>query len=166
MFTQNSRPAPSTPSPSPHLVESQAARLALRNYGLLPLCGVRTSNQSQYEFSHRFSGLIRSISLSQFSNSRTSLSFPFSHISPELIGHYARFRVQDELAVYDDHRRRVRVLRWLSMTCRTMRLRFLPWIWERLDVKMPKPYNWSSGESVEWRLNSVINALHTNIYGR
>ena len=26
------------------------------------------------------------------------------HISPELIGHYARFRVQDELAVYDDHR--------------------------------------------------------------
>ena len=87
-----------------------------------------------------------------------------SHISPELIGHYARFRVQDELAVYDDHRQRVRVLRWLSMTCKTMRSRLLPWIRERLDVEMLKPYNWSSGESVEGRLNAIINASHADTF--
>ena len=36
------------------------------------------------------------------------------------------------------HKRRVQVLRSLSMTCGTMRLRLLPWVWERLW--MPPPY--------------------------
>ena len=58
-----------------------------------------------------------------------------SHVSrdPQLTGHYARFRVQYTMWMDDYHEQRVRFLLPLSMTCRTMRLRLLPWIWERLE---------------------------------
>ena len=89
-----------------------------------------------------------------------------SHISPVLIGYYARFRVQDELAVYDDHLRRMRVLRWLtlSMTCKTMRWRLLLWILERLDIKKPIPYNWSSGESARGSTPSSMLYTQTHLW--
>jgi len=59
-----------------------------------------------------------------------------SHISPEpqLTGHYARFRFQYGMAINDYHEQRVGFLRPLSMTCVAMRLRLLPWIWERLEL--------------------------------
>jgi len=58
-----------------------------------------------------------------------------SHASPDpqLTGHYARFRVQYCMWIDDYHEQRVRFLLPLSMTCRMMRLRLLPWIWERLE---------------------------------
>jgi len=58
-----------------------------------------------------------------------------SHISPDppLTGHYARFRVQYNTRIGDYREWRVQFLRPLSMTCKVMRLRLLPWIWEHLE---------------------------------
>jgi len=69
-----------------------------------------------------------------------------SHISPEprLTGHYARFRVQYNMDINKYHQRRVEFLRPLSATCKAMRLRLLPWIWEHLELFIPRFFN--SGE--------------------
>ena len=58
-----------------------------------------------------------------------------SHIfsDPPLTGHYARLRVQYNMNIDEHHGRLVRFLRPLSMTCKAMRLRLLPWIWEHLE---------------------------------
>jgi len=53
-----------------------------------------------------------------------------SHISPT--DPYARFHVQYQTKI-KYHERRLWVLRLLSMTCKAMRLRLLPWIWEHLE---------------------------------
>jgi len=78
-----------------------------------------------------------------------------SHISPELklAGHYARFRVEYVMQINDDHQRRVRFLRPLSMTCKAMRVRVLPWIWERLEP------SWKIDST---DLNVIANASHTD----
>jgi hypothetical protein len=59
-----------------------------------------------------------------------------SHVStdPGLTGQYARFRFQYNMDASDYHQRRVAFLLPLSMTCRAMRLRLLPWIWERTEA--------------------------------
>ena len=58
-----------------------------------------------------------------------------SHISPDpqLTGHHARFRIQYGMEINDHRERRTQFLRPLSMTCKEMRLRLLPWIWEHLE---------------------------------
>jgi len=98
----------------------------------------RAPNQSQYEF------------LNQFSRSNNNISDPIfavfelpdelilsilSHISPEpqLTGHRARFRVQYFMEMSDDYYQRARFLLPLSMTCKTMRLRLRPWIWDVIE---------------------------------
>ena len=59
-----------------------------------------------------------------------------SHVSPDpyLAGHYTRFCVPYRVRNRRYHKHRMQFLRPLSMTCRAMRLRLLPWIWERLEV--------------------------------
>jgi len=54
-----------------------------------------------------------------------------SHICPEsqVTGQYTRFRVQYFMEVDHDYYWRAQFLRRLSMTCKAMRLRLLPWIW-------------------------------------
>jgi len=64
-----------------------------------------------------------------------------SHISPDphLTGNYARYCVQYCMEINDDHRRRMRILRRLSMTCKAMRLRLLPWIWDLIQPLRHEP---------------------------
>jgi hypothetical protein len=61
-----------------------------------------------------------------------------SHVStdPGLTGQYARFRFLYNMTASDYHRQRVKFLLPLSMTCRAMRLRLLPWIWERTEASL------------------------------
>jgi len=89
-----------------------------------------------------------------------------SHISPEqqFTGHYARFRIQYNLMAGDRHRQRVRFLQPLSMTCRAMRLRLIPFIWEHLRLFL-------LGSTVErgrkggavLRLETLLSALHVDM---
>ena len=88
-----------------------------------------------------------------------------SHISPDpqLTARYARFCIPYSAGISDCHNKRVEFLRPLSMTCRAMRLRFLPWVWERLEL--PPVHSWISiGEMLVRKLNVVVNALHTDVF--
>ena len=80
-----------------------------------------------------------------------------SHIAPDpqATGHCAWFRDLDpeEGRVYCDQRRQF--LRRLSMTCREMRLRFVPWVWERLEISSTH-----YGKSEE--MNIIANALYAD----
>ena len=56
----------------------------------------------------------------------------------------------------DYHRQRVRFLQLLSMTCKAIRLRLLPWVWERLEFPLP----WSPGGfSLARKLTTLTNVL-------
>ena len=54
----------------------------------------------------------------------------------------------------------VKFLRPLSMTCRAMRLRLLPWIWGRLEIY---PNNWSSTRDYAKGLNALTNVLLADV---
>ena len=58
-----------------------------------------------------------------------------SHISPgpRFADHHARFRVQYSMEINNHRKLRARFLLPLSMTCKAMRFRFLPWIWEHVE---------------------------------
>jgi hypothetical protein len=76
----------------------------------------------------------------------------FSHITPDPrhTGHHARFRVQYGMVTNNYHQQRMEtLLRPLSNTCRAMRLRLLPWVWERL-------------ECLAWKLDATANFIHAN----
>ena len=87
-----------------------------------------------------------------------------SHISPDppVIGHYARFRLQYCMQISDCHQQRARFLLSLSMTCRAMRLRLLPWIWERIECFKSVPR--CGPEGFPKGLNAMVGALHTDIF--
>jgi len=87
-----------------------------------------------------------------------------SHISPEpqLTGQYARFRVQYGMEIDDYHEQRVRFLLPLSMTCKAMRLRLMPWIWERVECIELAP-NWSSEGGAPRKLDTIVGALRADI---
>jgi len=127
----------------------------------------RTSNQSQYELSHQFF----EPNANPFHLGFTVFDLPdelilsvLSYVSPEprLAGHRARFRAQYNMEISGNHRRRVQFLRPLSRTCRAMRLRLMPWIWERLEASPRR--NWSSGEDFDRRLSNVANVLHKDAF--
>ena len=82
-----------------------------------------------------------------------------SHISPEppRSDHFTRFRVQYGLRINRCHWERMRFLRALSMTCKAMRLRLVPWIWERLEVFPRESSDWLAAQVQ--RLKSVLSAL-------
>ena len=63
----------------------------------------------------------------------------------------------------DDYRQQwVQSLRPLSMTCKRMRLRLLPWIWGRLEIKIPLPYGWDACEIIAKKLNTAANYLRVD----
>ena len=65
-----------------------------------------------------------------------------------------------DLWIEDHHQQRMQFLRPLSMTCKAMRSRFLPWVWERLELPSP----WSPGTmTLSRKLTALANALHTDI---
>ena len=61
----------------------------------------------------------------------------------------------------NDHQQRVQFLLPLSMTCRAMRLRLLPWIWERIECLELAP-SWSSEGRFPSGLNAIVKALGTD----
>jgi hypothetical protein len=84
-----------------------------------------------------------------------------SHVSPgpKLTGHCARFRVQYYMDRTDYHQRRVEFLLPLSMTCRMMRLRLLPWIWECIEVFSD---DWAGREGLMRRSRAIVSALRAD----
>jgi hypothetical protein len=84
-----------------------------------------------------------------------------SCISPDLepTGHYARFRSQYNMDISDYHQRRVALLLSLSMTCRAMRLRLLPWIWERIEAFSG---DWVGGEGLMRRPKAIVSAVRAD----
>ena len=85
-----------------------------------------------------------------------------SYISPEprLTGHYARFREQYRMQINDDHQERMCFLRPLSMTCRLMRLRLLPFMWNLIE---PSRVCWyDCMKRFGWNLAVIVNALHAD----
>ena len=96
------------------------------------------------------------------------LILSFISPGPWLTGHYSRFRAQYGIDISDCHRRRMEFLRPLSMTCRSMRLRLLPWIWERLEVSPQLAWGYDRGLleplGLVRRLNAIGNILHANVF--
>ena len=45
----------------------------------------------------------------------------------------------------------------LSMTCRAMRLRLLPWIWERIEA-----VNWKGRKDLVWRTKAIVRTLRAD----
>ena len=62
----------------------------------------------------------------------------------------------------DYHQQWVQFLRPLTMTCRAMRLRLLPWVWERLEL--PRSDNWNPGGMSSVKLNIIADVLHASAY--
>ena len=85
-----------------------------------------------------------------------------SYISPDprFSGHCARFRIPYSLGIIGCHDQRVEFLRPLSMTCRAMWLRLLPWVWERLEIPPGQLLLVSKKQAVQ-RLNTILNSPHT-----
>jgi len=121
----------------------------------------RAPNQHQYELSHCPLLLNINILRPLFTVFRipTELILSIlSHISPEpqLTGDYARFREQYCMEINDDHQERARFLRPLSMTCRLMRLRLVPLMWNLVE---PSRNIWfRDSEGFEQNLIAIANA--------
>jgi len=58
----------------------------------------------------------------------------------------------------DYHEQRVRFLLPLSMTCKEMRLRLLPWVWEHIECLELAP-RWGSEGSSPWKLDNIMGVL-------
>jgi len=89
-----------------------------------------------------------------------------SHISPEqqFTGHYAWFRIQYDLMTDDRHRLRVGFLRPLSMTCKEMRLRLIPFIWEHLQLFLvDSVLRKGGGGDGAPRLETLLSALRADM---
>jgi len=88
-----------------------------------------------------------------------------SHASPDqqLAGYYGRFRAQYCMKINDHHEQRVGFLLSLSMTCRAMRLRLLPWVWERIKCLKLVPY-WHSEGAFPGGANTITDALRANMF--
>ena len=121
----------------------------------------RTPNQPQYEFSHHPSRsnahLLRPI-LTVFKLPDKLILSILSHISPDswLTRNYSCSCIPYN-RICNFHGQRGQSLRPLSMTCRLMRLRFLPLIWEYIALS-----RWNSGETLVFNLNVIANALHAD----
>ena len=86
-----------------------------------------------------------------------------SHISPvpRDAGQYSRFRLQYCMGIDDYHQQRLQFLLPLSMTCRAMRVRLLPWVWERIECLEPPPL-WGSGPIRSRKRNTITGALRAD----
>ena len=176
--------------PSPQLVEFRTVNPAPRNYGSEPYKLLKvphqahiqpqeqtasshrpipcTPNLPQYGLSHRFFGSSLNLSRPIFAvfelPDELILSVLFQ-ISPDThhTRGWVRFRIHDEMGIDRCRQVRAQILRPLSMTCRAMRLRLVPWIWEYLQL--PPPRNQSTrGEIILKKLNIIANALNADTY--
>ena len=122
-------------------------------------------DQPQYDISRHFFGpSVNLLHLSVFKLPDELILSILSHIRPDLrvTGHCAWFRISYRMETKDCHHRRTQFLRRLSMTCRAMWLRFVPWVWER--VELPSSYHWYSGSTFAGKLNAFANALHAEVF--
>ena len=105
-----------------------------------PQTSLSTSFQCSISLSWSNPNLSRSI-FSVFQLPDELILSILSHISPEpyLTGRYARYCVQYCMKINDDHQQRMRILRRLSMTCKAMRLRLLPWTWDLIQPPRCEP---------------------------
>ena len=87
-----------------------------------------------------------------------------SHVAPEPqpSDHRTRFRVQYGPTISDCNQERTRFLRPLSMTCKAMRLRLIPWIWGHLELFPERPQGWRSTKVRN--LEIVLNVLEGDAY--
>ena len=88
-----------------------------------------------------------------------------SHVPPDprFAGHYAWFRIRYGGEIDDYHQQRAQFLRPLSMTCWAMRLRLVPWVWERLEL--PLPYSLFVRREIPVflrKLNAITNGLRAD----
>ena len=119
------------------------------------------ASQTSLSTSSRISPLNRTLtySISVFELPDEIILSILSHIpqNTQATGHCAWFRdsySMNERSCWDQ---REQVLRQLSMTCRAMRLRFVPWVWERLELSTlshQKPY----------KTKIILKALHTDVF--
>ena len=121
----------------------------------------RQSEKSQYEFSRHCFRSNPNLShpiLAVFELPDELILSILSHISPDPqhTRNYECFCIPYK-RICNFHGQRAQSLRPLSMTCRAMRLRFLPWLWEYLAL------SWrSSEETLVSNLNTIANALHAD----
>ena len=80
---------------------------------------------------------------------------------PDFASRYARFRCLYCAGFDNYHQQRVRCLRRLSMTCRAMWLRLLPWLWERLEC-LEVAARWSSEGEFPRKLIAIMKALNAD----
>ena len=121
-------------------------------------------NQPQCDLSHRFFGpSVNLFHSAVFELPDELILSILSHVAPDTqhTSHWVRFRIQHELGIGNYHQQRVQFLRPLSMTCRTMHLRLVPWIWERLEL--PELHLGAAPVFVR-KLSTIAKALHAGIY--
>ena len=87
-----------------------------------------------------------------------------SHISPDphLTGDYARFCVQYCMKLSDGHQQRMKFLRPLSKTCRAMRLRFLPWIWDHIQPSQAS-YDRNGIRMISWYFVAITRTVYADM---
>jgi len=87
-----------------------------------------------------------------------------SHICPDprLTGQYARFCVQYRMKINDYHQRRMELLHLLSRTCMAMRLRFVPWIWDHIQLSRCS-YDSDGIADISWKFTALEKAVHANV---
>ena len=87
-----------------------------------------------------------------------------SYISPDprLSGHHARFRMPYSAGMSNCHIQRVEFLLPLSMTCRAMRLRLLPWVWELLEI--PQRLVLASKKPTVRKLDTILSGPYTDTF--
>jgi len=125
-------------------------------------------NQPQYEFLCHFF--------------RSNLSHPFSAVcklpdelflsilshaypGPQFAGQYARFRIQYCMQISYDHGWRVRFLRQLSMTCKAMRLRLLPWIWGDIAPSLRcYCYTGTLSKGLQRNFNTILRTSYADAF--
>ena len=96
-----------------------------------------TPDQPQYELSHLFfESNADLLHLSAFELPDEIILSILSHVpsDPRATSHCTWFRNSYNTRDKTFQDRRKRVLIRLSMTCRAMRLRFVPWVWECLEI--------------------------------
>lgn len=78
------------------------------------------------------------------------ISLPsYTSPAPRHSDHIARFRVQYDMTIDNRHQEWMKLLRTLSMTCKKMRFRLIPWIWERLEL-FPQHHCASESENIRY----------------
>ena len=125
----------------------------------------RTPSQPRYEPTHHFlkSNVNPSHSIFPVFQLPDELILSIlSYISPDprLSNRYTRLSTSCRLRIRYWRYERESFLRPLSMTCRAMRLRLLPWIWEYPVIF--ELHTWTVKQKIEVRLNNIASAFRAD----